>query len=460
MHLRATERPGRPALLVALALLAGCARVGPPVPPPAAPAEWPVDAGSVATVPAGGPWWTGFDDPALDFVVARIAAENGDLAAAGFRLRSAELAARLAGRALLPSASASIDGSGLAALDSGYRSRNSGASAAVSWEVDLFGRLAAARDAQAWAAAATAEDLAATRLSIIGTGVLLWFELAHVNERIAIGEQSILYARRALDLVRIQYGAGAVSRVGLRDAEQVVATQEAAQVQLVQNRTALLNSLGALLSGGQYQGPEPARLPDGALPAVDVGQPVSLLGRRPDLAAAEHRLRALLANARATAASFYPTITIDGAVTTSSSTGLAGFFDNPAATFSALGALPLNLGRQRLAVGAARADYDAAAAAFRQTFGRALADVATGLAARQRLENAQTALDRALSAARESEQLYERQYRAGAIPLRQWLDAQERRRLAEAAAIDNRLARVSNQVALVQALGGDRRPGG
>jgi outer membrane protein TolC len=63
-------------------------------------------------------------------------------------------------------------------------------------------------------------------------------------------------------------------------------------------------------------------------------------------------------------------------------------------------------------------------------------------------------LAQVLTDARRVEQLYEIQYRAGAATLKAWLDAQERRRSAEIAVAENRLARLSNQVGLYQALGG------
>jgi outer membrane protein TolC len=53
------------------------------------------------------------------------------------------------------------------------------------------------------------------------------------------------------------------------------------------------------------------------------------------------------------------------------------------------------------------------------------------------------------------ERLDEVRYRAGAIPLQLWLDAQDTRRQAENALAQNRLNRIQNYVLLCQALGGD-----
>jgi len=66
-------------------------------------------------------------------------------------------------------------------------------------------------------------------------------------------------------------------------------------------------------------------------------------------------------------------------------------------------------------------------------------------------------LEQALEAARQSEQLAEIRYRAGATGVQQWLDEQERRRTAETALAGNQLNRLNNLMKLYQALGGDMR---
>ena len=59
-----------------------------------------------------------------------------------------------------------------------------------------------------------------------------------------------------------------------------------------------------------------------------------------------------------------------------------------------------------------------------------------------------------LDAARAAERMYEVRYRAGSVPLKSWLDAQEKRRSAEIALAENRLNQLTNHSTLYQALGG------
>ena len=59
-----------------------------------------------------------------------------------------------------------------------------------------------------------------------------------------------------------------------------------------------------------------------------------------------------------------------------------------------------------------------------------------------------------LEQAKRAEQLVEVQYRAGAVALKDWLDAQEKRRSATLNWQNAQLARAINQVTLYKALGG------
>ncbi|AOR76503.1 NodT family RND efflux system outer membrane lipoprotein [Sphingomonas sp. LH128] len=450
----------RPHLLAALALLpltAGCGGVvrshyaAPAVP---VAANW--DAGVLgAPQKVGAPWWNEFDDAALTALVDRVLADNADLAAAGLRLKRAKLSSDLARQALLPSLSANASSDASKALEGGSAwSKSSSASLGASWEIDLFGRLDAQADAARWEAQATAQDLAETRLALVSTTVQAWWQLAYANEQIALGEQSLAYVRRALELVQRQYDAGAVSRLELRDAQQTVASQESSQTQLVQARVEALKTIAALLARQDYDGQEPQALPQADLPAVAAGVPASLLANRPDLAAAELRLRSTLATSDATVASYYPSFSLTGALGTASSS-LLKFFTNPVASLGgALSLAELNPAKVRLATGVARADYDIAVQDFRQTFYDALRDTQVSLSARdQYIRQAQFAAQN-FDAAVDAEALYERQYRAGLIPLRSWLDAQERARSARSSLIQNRYNRLVAQVQVYQALGG------
>ncbi len=128
---------------------------------------------------------------------------------------------------------------------------------------------------------------------------------------------------------------------------------------------------------------------------------------------------------------------------------------NPVATLGAGLVLPfLKLGEMQRNTAIARNSYEQAVVNFRQTLYAALADVENALSARTQLQQQAHQQAIALEQAQRAEQLTEVQYRAGAVALKDWLGAQEKRRAADLSWQSVQLARAINQVTLYKALGG------
>ncbi|KAF1020780.1 MAG: Toxin and drug export protein A [Paracidovorax wautersii] len=453
------------AVLATLAL-AGCASSHYQRPALDLPAQWaqatPADGAATSTSTA--PWWQRFADPQLDRLIDEALARNNDLATAALNVRQAQLNAGLAGDPLAVGPQASIDASNSQRLDTGEtsRSRSGSVQAGVSYSVDLWGRLARQRDIAQWALQASEADRQTVRLNVIGTTADLYWQLAYLNQRLATGEQSLATALRTQQLVLAQYKAGAVSALERHEAEQSVLPQRSSLSQLRQTQVETRNALAILFNAApgsnvlqQVLGQEPQALPAGVLPPVDEGLPAELLARRPDLRSAELSLRQSLANVDVVRTSYYPTLSLTGAVG-SSSTSLGSLLANPAATLGAGLSLPfLGLKAMRLNTQIAQVEYETAVVNFRQTLYQAFTDVENALSARTRLAEQTDLQARNLAAAREAERLYEIRYRAGTVALRVWLDAQESRRTAELNLAQARLNQLQNQVTLYQAMGGD-----
>ncbi|SAI65654.1 multidrug efflux outer membrane lipoprotein [Bordetella ansorpii] len=402
-------------------------------------------------------WWRAFDDERLSRLVERVLAANPNLAAAGLTLRKARLQAGLASNDLWPQPSGSVTANGNHALSGDATTQRSGTtSLSLSWEIDLWGRLRAARDAAQWEARASAADRENTALALAGEACRQYWTLAYLNHAIGTGQARIDQLRRTLQLVQVQFGAGSVSLLDVRDAQQNLQAQLAAQSQLEQQRVQARNAITVLLGGQAWpRADEPTRLDGAATPAPRPGLPAGLLGRRPDLRAAELRLREALANIDATARSYYPALTLTGSAGTSS-TSLSNLLANPVAALGAGLALPfLNVPRMRLDNDIARTGYEIAANTFRGTLYSALKDVDDALSARARLAEQREATERSFEAAQDVERMYGVRYRVGAATLRTWLDAQQTLREAELSLAQVRQNQRLNDVTLFLALGGD-----
>ena len=402
-------------------------------------------------------WWTLFGDTQLNQLVNQVLSSNTDLAVAGINLQQARLQAGLAQNKQGPRVSSSISAGHNIELNSGDdSSRGLSLSGGVSYELDLFGKLANQTEATRWEALATEQDLQSTAQSLIATTANLYWQLGYLNERYQIAQQNLASTQKTYELVRTQYRAGAVSGLDLTSAEQAVQSQKATLSQIEQQRVEARTALAVLLHMPvqQLNIQEPARLPRIGLPSIAAGLPADLLARRPDLQAAELRLRKSLATKDATKASYYPSISLTGNLG-SSSTSLSNLLQNPALTLGASLSLPfLQYNDMKKDLAISNLDYEKSILQYRQTLYQAFADVENALSARTEL-NQQVALqERNVQLAEKTERLTEVRYRNGAIALKNLLDAQATTRNAQLSLVQTKQSQYNAYVTLMQALGG------
>lgn len=403
-------------------------------------------------------WWQQFADQKLNRLMNTALARNTDLAVAALQVRKAQLQAELAASELVPSVS--VGGSGELSRNLGSSSTETHsfrASTTVSYELDLWNKLGSTSDAARWEAMATEEDRQGVALSLTGTAASLYWQIGYLNQRVALSQASIDYARQTLTLVQVQKAAGAATGLEILEAERSLASQEASHTQLLQQRIEARNALAILLDGPPQSTPteELADMHGVRLPGVDSGIPAQLLGRRPDLRAAEARLRATLAQGDATRASYYPSINLSGSYG-GASVQLSRLLSNPIATLGADLLLPFVQWRDmQRNIKISETEYQQAVLNFRQTLYTALTEVENSLSARKQYRVQAEKLEASLTAARQSEALYRLRYQAGATTLQTWIDAQEKRRQAEINLAENQYNQLQNHITLVKALGGD-----
>lgn len=409
-------------------------------------------------------WWTLFQDQELNRLVQQVIDRNADLAVAGLNLQQAWLKAGLAqSQQGIRVGDASLSTGHAFELDGGTH-RDTGISIGyprLSYEIDLFGKLANQTEAARWEAVATAEDLQATGQSLVATTAQLYWQLAYLNESHSTAQQSLNNTEKLYQLVQTQYKAGAVSGMELTQAAQSVQSQKAnlsqIQQQLVQARTGLAVLLQIPVQ--QLNIKEPQRLPNNTLPKISAGLPADILSRRPDLRASEYRLRQTLANKDATKASYYPSISLTGSLSTGigvgSSTSLANAIKNPVATLGAGLTLPfLQYNDMKKNIKISDLEYEKAIVRYRQTLYQAFADTENALSARTELDKQVALQQRNVELAEKAERLTDVRYRNGAIPLKNLLDAQTTTRNARLALVQTKQNQYNAYVTLMQALGG------
>ena len=393
-------------------------------------------------------WWRALGDPGLDAAVSRALASNRDLALARLRIRAADLTAKLAGRDQWPTLSGDLSGQRISSA-SAYS-----ANLAITFDPDISGSLTATTAAAVATARAVGEDAGAARIALIMATCDLYWDIGFTHQQLTTGRQTLSDQQRILNLVGAQRTYGLVSSVEVAEAEAAIAQQETAlsalEQHLVEDRAAM-----AILTGlpSSMVIEEPQTLAAVLPPEPPAGLPADLLSRRPDLRAAELRLRATFETGEAVRASLYPDIVLTGAGG-AASPALARLFDHPVGSLLVAVSLPfLDAPRHRLNNGIALANEEIAELGFRTAVAQALADVDNALSRRTRLLEQRKSLAVGAAASARAEALYAVRYRSGAVALRVWLEAQQNRRTDQLALDANLLALLQTLAALNAALG-------
>jgi len=186
------------------------------------------------------------------------------------------------------------------------------------------------------------------------------------------------------------------------------------------------------------------------------GTPSALIERRPDILAAEHRLKARNADIGAARAAFFPRISLTGSLGTSSAE-LSGLFDGGSRSWSFVPTLTLPLfdaGRNRANLDLAEVRKESAVAAYEASVQVAFREVADALAANDTLRREEAARSALADTSRETLKLARARYEGGVDSHLRYLDAERTSFGNELALIETRTQRQLVLVDLFRALGG------
>lgn len=459
-YMSSTRRTAAVATL-ALGLLAGCTTLpGAPDPEIALPVRWDEPFESMHTDETiSRDWWAAFDSAELVALIDKVLANNPDLAIATERVLQAEIALRKAGAALLPTVDFNAATSSSLANRREDRGEGSLAALSIRYEIDVWGSNFSRRDGASASLAATRFDYQATRLSLIASTANLYARILALQAGLEIARKNAAISERLFVLVDARYRNGAASALDLsRQRTTLLATRDALlplEIQIRESLRAL-----AILSGQAPQGftITAADLESLTVPAVSASLPGELLARRPDLAAAEARMRAADANIAVARAALFPLkLSLGaGASLASSRFALAGLgdpFSSADITLSLLQAI-FDGGRLRGEVEIAESQRRQTFENYRATLLTALAEVEDGLAnvagSRKQRENRREIRDETARAL----VLSELRYREGSDSLDALLDAQRNLFAAEDALLQQGFAVIAATIDLYKALGG------
>lgn len=422
---------------------------------------------TTAAVVSDTAFWQAFGDPTLNALVDETLAANHDLRIALARYDRANALLRGARFDQLPTldASASAVNNRASADQAPGVPRDARESDSVdigigaSWELDVFGRVRRSVEAGRAEVAASADDLRALQVAIVGEVATAYFDLRGLQERLRVATENAGNQQQTLALVQARREAGQDSDFDTARASAQAATTSA-QIPLLESEIRVAIHRIAVLSGRTPEALQATLSPAVALPRVprtiEPGTPGDLLRLRPDVAAAEHRLHAATARIGVATADLFPRFTLGGLLG-SQAGDIGRLFERDSETrFVALGIdwSFLDIGRVRARIAAADADAELELARYQQTVLRALEDTANALARFDRAHDADVELERAARDSARAATLARMRFDAGATGLLDVLDAERTQLQAEDAFAASRTRTVTNAVALYRALSG------
>ncbi|KUZ67607.1 RND transporter [Burkholderia ubonensis] len=325
------------------------------------------------------------------------------------------------------------------------------------WELDLWGRVRNLKTAALEEYLATDATRRAVIVSLIAQVADSYLVLREYDERIALARDTVASRTESLRIFRRRFETGAAARLDLTQSEILLQQAQTLDAQLERSRATEAHALDLLVGEPVHLSPAAAPLNDASVRSdLGAGLPSELLANRPDIAAAEHQLRAANANIGLARAAFFPRIALTSSYGTSS-TELHRLFASGTAAWLFLPNLSLPIfdaGRNRSNLQLAHARENEAVAHYESTIQGAFRDVADALSAREWLAQQVQIARETLDSQTERARLVKLRYDRGATPFLELLDAQRDLLTAQQQLVQTRRALLSSRVALFAALGG------
>jgi multidrug efflux system outer membrane protein len=414
---------------------------------------------------SGAAWWRVFEDPILDDLVGRAVAGNLDLKQAEARVREAraifkdrrlDLLPRITSHASYDRSDEQIPGFGSTRVP--IESAELGFDAA--WEIDLFGRVRHGVDAARSDAGAADADLRAAKVSVMAEVARAYFTMRGAQARLAVARANADSQRETVRLTQVRFEVGRGDPVDVRSAQARLSATEATIPELEAQEAASRYQLAVLVGlrpGALDQALGPLKSPPPALAKpLPIGDAAQFLRRRPDVQAAEWRLRAETARTGVATADLFPRIQVTGFIGLLSG-DVSKLFTHGAQAWSVAPQVTwpaLDIGGAHARLRAQQARQDEILAAYDQTVLVAVQDLETALNAYRQQQRQIVSLAEQVEASRGAADLARIRYKEGSIDFLVLLDAERTLLAAEDGLTAAQTDANTDIVAIYKALGG------
>ena len=302
-------------------------------------------------------WHEVFTDPQLVELIDTALAHKTDLRTASLRVEQADATLRQARQSILPSLSIGAEGTYTQSNGSAATTRYS-LPLRLQWEIGLSDKYVSERKAaqnQLWSAAETER---AVRLQLVTAVASQYYTLLMMDEQLVITREGVENARRTVQVMEAMKEVGMQNEAAVAQARTALLSNQAAELTLLQQIEASESAM-MLLLGQRRDSISRSQAITVSLPLdYTASYPLDSLSQRPDVKAAEYALRANTAQVGLARSAFYPTLSV---------TASFNVLDMLTESVGSLVQPLFSSGRNKAALRIAKAEQDAALAAFSQT---------------------------------------------------------------------------------------------
>ena len=329
----------------------------------------------------------------------------------------------------------------------------------ATWELDLFGRVRRENEATHAQLQGAEANLHDAQVSVIAEVARTYFELRGEQNELSVAQRNVTNQQDTMRVTTARLDAGRGTELDTSRAQAQLSTTLAAIAPIEAAVSRSIHRL-SVLTGKEPNALNADLTPVRDLPALPriaaVGDPASLLRRRPDIRVAERQLAASTALVGVAVGDLFPKVTFTGSfgyqsddTSTLGQSGTRSYLIAPGISWAAF-----DLGRVKAQVNAAHARNDVALAGYEKTVLTALEETENSLVtharARDRLAHAEDAAKASATAAR----LARTRYEGGIVDFLEVLDSERTQLQAEDQLAQSRTDAATSLIAVYKALGG------
>ena len=371
-------------------------------------------------------WWTGYGQARLNELIGLALKNNIDLAKSAIAVNKALAQAGVLQADLVPSFNANLGaqtGKNIKTGGSWSESYKSGIS--LSYEIDLWRKLANSADAAMWEANATKYDLEAARLALINSVADAYFEAKYQKESINLYEKTLKNYEELEAIVKAKFELGKEEELSLKQVKSSVISAKNRILNASKSLDAAEKMLRNLLNvRPEFELNLSGNLSDISPQGVNLNVPLYVIGARPDLQAAISRIKEALLGVKVSEKNFYPSITVGAGLSGSGGSASEGLKLNFLSGNIAINLPFLNYSKLKSKLKISELEFETMKLNYAQTLTTALNEIDAGYKNLQKDEAVLRNLNENLRNLSSISDIYKLKYDYGKTELKNYLEAQ------------------------------------